>query len=180
MRCRENGLLPFAPADCGIGICSICADLADGCKRNDSLAVCSGPPTERHSVAAVIVGRGANDELSPAEVSGFARVQQAVGKRSVVATAPPAAGDSTCALAGAREVAAAAAAATAATGTETALAVTHNALAAPRNVEAGPADVTGRSAVAPPQQGGPATPGAPTTEGVRYITLQFHSVSHRA
>lgn len=46
-----------------------------------------GPPTELHSIASVIVSRGAEDELSPAEISGFARVQQAVGKRAVIAIA---------------------------------------------------------------------------------------------
>lgn len=117
----------------------------------------SGPPTERHSIAAVIVGRGANDELSPAEVSGFARVQQAVGKSSVIATAPLATEGSTSTSAGTAETVALAAAA----------------LAAPRNVEAGPITA------APPHQRGPATPAAPTNEGVRYITLQFHSVSYR-
>ncbi|CAM9689240.1 unnamed protein product [Sphacelaria rigidula] len=46
-------------------------------------------PTHSHSVAAVLVGRGRNGELSPAEVSGFARVQQAVAKRAVIASPPP-------------------------------------------------------------------------------------------
>lgn len=127
--------------------------IADGVGR-----LPSGPPTERHSVAAVIVGRGANDELSPAEVSGFVRVQQAVGKRSVIATAPPAAEDSASTSAG--------------TGAA--------ALAAPRNVvEAGPTGVAGRATASPRHQGGKAIPAESTKVGVRYITLQFHSVSHR-
>lgn len=47
-----------------------------------------GPPTEAHSVAAVLVSRGSDDELSPAEISGFSRVQQAVAKRAVIASPP--------------------------------------------------------------------------------------------
>lgn len=51
----------------------------------------SGPPTECHSAAAVLISRGPNDELAPTEVSGFARVQQAAAKAAVIATAPTAA-----------------------------------------------------------------------------------------
>lgn len=47
-----------------------------------------GPPTETHSIAAVLVSRGPNGELSPAEISGFSRVQQAVAKRAVIASPP--------------------------------------------------------------------------------------------
>ena len=129
------------------------------------LAAFPGPPTERHSIAAVILGRGANDELSPAELSGFARVQQAVGKRSVIATAPRATEDSPSLS---TETGAAAAADTVA------------AIAAPCNVEAGPTEVVGRITTTPRYQGGPPTPAAaPTNDGVRYVTLQFHSVSCR-
>lgn len=43
-----------------------------------------GPPTERHSVAGVLVSRGA--DISPPEVSAFARVQQSVAKKAVLAS----------------------------------------------------------------------------------------------
>ncbi|CAN0354419.1 unnamed protein product, partial [Hapterophycus canaliculatus] len=65
------------------GFCAV-----SGSNYGADYVVYDGPPTERHSVAAVLVSRGAYDELPPAEVSGFARVQQAVGKRAVIATAP--------------------------------------------------------------------------------------------
>lgn len=110
----------------------------------------------------MIVGRGANDELPPAEVSGFARVQQAVGKRSVIATAPLATEDSPFPSTG--------------TGMEAA-AATVAAVAAPRNVEAEPTDVVGRITAPSRYPAEPPTP--PTNDGVRYVTLQFHSVSHR-
>eukprot|EP00752_Nemacystus_decipiens_P007237 g6478.t1 len=143
----------------GKGLCPV-----SGSNYGADYVVYNGPPTERHSVAAVIVGRGTNDELSPAEVSGFARVQKAVGKRSIIATAPRGTGDSPSPLTG--------------TGATVATAT-----AAPRNVEAVPTDVVGRIAAAPRYQGGPPTPAAaaaaPTHDGVRYVTLQFHSVSYR-
>lgn len=131
----------------------------------------TGPPTERHSVAAVILGRGPNDELSPAEVSGFARVQQAVGKRAVVATAPLATED------------------TAATSTGGAVEV----LSAHRDDGPRPTGTAaGQKTLAPRQRGKPATPAqtaatpahlaaaAAANDGVRYVTLQFHSVCSRA
>lgn len=96
-----------------------------------------GPPTERHSVAAVVVSRGSNDELFPAELSGFARVQQAVGKKAVIATAPSVTASATVAS---RDL------------SSTAVVESEN--CAPRDSR--------RSA-----------------DGVRYVTLQFHSVSSR-
>jgi len=128
-------------------------------------SVSLGPPTERHSVAAVIVGRGINDELSPAEVSGFARVQQAVGKRSVIATAPLATEDT------------ASASASTSTGTGTEVGAT---LAATRTDHA---RIPGVSSQEPaggrPQSESVSRAAATTNESVRYVTLRFHSVSSR-
>ncbi|CAM9378224.1 unnamed protein product [Ectocarpus sp. 12 AP-2014] len=167
---------------------------ASGSNYAADFVVYNGPPTERHSIAAVIVSRGANDELSPAEVSGFARVQQAVGKRAVIATAPLATNDSSPMVVGANTLVSAAAAAAAAA-----------AVVAPRGSERKPTGVEGRTSTPHRHEGGqetasgtvsgtaseelptPAPAAADATaaaaaaanEGVRYITLQFHSVSSR-
>ncbi|CAM9629228.1 unnamed protein product [Ascophyllum nodosum] len=62
--------------------------VAGGSNFGADYVVYDGPPTERHSAAAVLVSRGPHDELSPSEVSAFARVQQAVAKTAIIATAP--------------------------------------------------------------------------------------------
>lgn len=122
-----------------------------------------GPPTERHSVAAVIVGRGTNDELSPSEVSGFVRVQQAVGKRSIVATAPLATEDT------------ASTSASASAGTEAGAT-----LAATSVDEARLPGVSSQERAGARREGKPATRAPTMDDGVRYVTLRFHSVSSRA
>lgn len=96
-------------------------------------------------MAAVVVGRGSNDELSTAEVSGFARVQQAVAKAAVIATAP-----SQPIVAAVAEGAVAGAVATG---------------------EGGSVTVEDQRS-APPSSG--------KEDSIRYVTLQFHSVSSRA
>lgn len=142
------------------------------------MSVYPGPPTERHSVAAVILGRGSNDELSPAEVSGFTRVQQAVGKRAVIATAPLVTEDM-AATAAVEVTAAEVAAAEAGAGAV---------LSASRDDEMRP--TVGQKTGAPGQRGklkaaeeirAPAATAAEpaANQDVRYVTLQFHSVSSR-
>ncbi|CAM9178197.1 unnamed protein product [Ectocarpus fasciculatus] len=173
----------------------LCA--ASGSNYAADFVVYNGPPTECHSVAAVMISRGASDELSPAEVSGFARVQQAVGKRAVIATAPLATNDTSPVVVGGSTLASATAAAAA--------------VVASRDGERGPTGVEGR-ATAPRRHAvgkeatlgtvsatalkEPPTPApaavdaaaaaeaaaaaaAAANDGVRYITLQFHSVSSR-
>lgn len=109
-----------------------------------------GPPTENHSVASVVVGRGSNDELSPVEVSGFSRVQQAVAKAAVIAV-PPFQPIVPAAVAVATATAAAVGSASPGEGSPTAV-----------------------------EDEGSASRSAGRGDGVRYVTLHFHSVSSRA
>ena len=106
-------------------------------------------------MAAVVVGRGSNDALSPAEVSGFARVQQAVAKAAVIATAPS-------------QLVQAPAAAGAASG----------AVAGAAAVVAAVTPGEGSSHTVGDEESAPRSAGRENS--VRYVTLQFHSVSSRA
>ncbi|CAM9756979.1 unnamed protein product [Ectocarpus sp. 12 AP-2014] len=172
---------------------------ASGSNYAADFVVYNGPPTERHSIAAVIVCRGANDELSPAEVSGFARVQQAVGKRAVIATAPLATNDTSPMVVGANKLASAAAAAAAVVtprGSERKPTGVEDRTSTPRRHEGGQETASGTvSGTASEELPTPApaaadvaaataaataaAAAAAANEGVRYITLQFHSVSSR-
>lgn len=102
-------------------------------------------PAHSHSVAAVLVSRGPNGELSPAEVSGFARVQQAVAKRAVIASPPP-------------------------------RTATHHRVSKTKKNEDDRGEKQRDSDVSPLSVG---TGGGGDNSGVRYVTLQFDSVSGR-
>lgn len=149
----------------------------------------------------MIVSRGADDELSPAELSGFARVQQAVGKRAVIATVPlPTEGTTTLQAEEEEEEEAAVAAeggvtrgaggASAVGGGSTGT-VLRSGGSEPAGVDAGKevphrgqgetatSTITVTSSALPSAARAVAGAGEGSNEGVRYVTLQFHAVSSR-
>ncbi|CAM9301598.1 unnamed protein product [Scytosiphon promiscuus] len=163
------------------GFCAV-----SGSNYGADYVVYDGSPTERHSIAAVIVSRGSGDELSPAEVSGFARVQQAVGKRAVIATAPLATEEMVPVAEGEKG------GGTRGVSTETASPSDHPAPAGVESKKVAPSrcqDETGTSLTAVLSSASPlaaragvgegAGARAGANEGVRYVTLQFHAVNSR-